>query len=86
MTLPAFDTLQSARHTPPKELVTEAAGETIAWVLDQARVSVPPGATVAGLAPFATKVTVGAGGVAGLTTTVSEFGALVPPGPVHVKV
>jgi hypothetical protein len=31
-------------------------------------------------------VTVGAGVALGLTVTLSELGALVPPGPVHVNV
>jgi hypothetical protein len=55
-------------------------------LLDQEKVTVPPVSTVAALLPLASKVTVGCTGTTGLTVTLVERGALVPPAPVHVKV
>jgi len=42
--------------------------------------------TVALVLPSASSVTVGCTGITGLTVTLVERGALVPPAPVHVKV
>ena len=58
---------------PPEAL------QDVALVEDQARIDVPPLATVLGLAP---RVTVGVGAV---TVTVADCAAL-PPAPAQVKV
>lgn len=58
----------------------------VALLLDQDKVTVPPVTTVALVLPSASSVTVGCTGITGLTVTLVERGALVPPAPAHVKV
>jgi len=68
------------------ELLPPLAVHDVAWLLDQLKVTIEPVSTVALPAPSANKVTVGCTGTTGLTVTLLELGALVPPLPVQVSV
>ncbi len=68
------------------ELLPPLAVHDVAWLLDQLKVTIDPVSTVGLALSFASKVTVGCTGTTGLTVTLVELGALVPPAPVQVNV
>jgi len=68
------------------EALPPLAVHDVALLLDQLKVTVDPVSTVGLALPFADKVTVGCTGTTGLTVTLVELGALVPPPPVQVNV
>ena len=79
--------LAVARPPPqPSSPAPPLAEQLTAFVLLQAKDGELPGAMVAGLLPLTVNSTVGAEGVAALTTTLVELEAPVPPAPVQVNI
>jgi hypothetical protein len=66
--------------------VPPLAVQDVALVLVQEKVADCPGWICAEAAPAISSETVGGTGVAAVTVTLTELGAVVPPGPVQVRV